>query len=105
MAKEIFNDGTVTYSQRKEMVDFAEGVLLKYFEMFSPKRPGDLEDDFCGMPDAYEMLTNCQGRWRETPFYPALGRLVSNGLVTYVKDGSGDWWYSYKEPDTSGLIP
>ncbi len=94
MNKEKFIDGEVTYAQTKEMVDFAEKCLLWYFKIFGKKRPGDLEDDFCGEPETAEFLLNPQGRWRSSPFYPALGRLVDKGLVTYCLDDDMDFWYS-----------
>ena len=93
MAIEKLKEGPVTYQQTKEMVDFAEECLLKYFEIFGEKRPGDLEDDFCGYPGDLECRMNPQGRWRDTPFYPALGRLVDKGTVSFEIDDDGDIWY------------
>lgn len=93
---EELKEGTVTYQQSPEMVAFAEECLLKYFERFGPKHPGDLEDDFCGEPGLYECMTNLQGRWRSSPFYPALGRLVDKQQVQYRQDETGDIWYSLK---------
>lgn len=93
MVTENLKDGPVTHSYTKEMVAFAANCLAKYFEIFGAKRPGDLEDDFCGQPGMFEMMSNIQGRWRESPFYPALGHLVDMGIVYYWKDEHGDFWY------------
>lgn len=96
MQTEELRDGPVTYQQTPEMVSFAEECLSKYFKQFGAKRPGDLEDDFCGEPGIFEMMSNIQGRWRSSPFYPALGRLVDKQLLQYHQDEAGDVWYSIK---------
>jgi hypothetical protein len=96
MQTEELKDGPVTYQQSPVMVTFAEKCLLEYFAQFGPKRPGDLEDDFCGEPGMFEMMSNFQGRWRSSPFYPALGRLVDKQQVQYRQDETGGIWYSLK---------
>jgi hypothetical protein len=81
MTTEHLKDGPVTYSQTDVMVSLAEKWLHEYFAAFGPKRPGDLEDDFCGEPGMLEMTYIPQGRWRDSPFYPALARLIDKGVV------------------------
>ena len=94
MPTEKFKDGAVTYEQSKAMVTLAEKWLLEYLVKFGSQRPGDMEDDFCGEPGLGEMLRNSQGRWRSSPFYPALARLVDKGGVVWAKDAKGDIWYT-----------
>ena len=97
MATEHLKDGPVTYAQTSAMVTLAEKWLLEYFAAFGQKRPGDLEDDFCGKPSALEMTENPQGRWRDSPFCPALARLVDRGAVHWWKADNGDFWYALKK--------
>ena len=75
------------------MVELAAKCLLSYFETFGSRNPGDLEDDFCGEPETFEIMSNLQGRWRKSPFYPALAHLVDRGMVQYWRDSSGYVWY------------
>lgn len=98
MTTEQLKDGPVTHSQTDAMVTLAEKWLLEYFAAFGPRRPGDLEDDFCGEPGIYEVMTNMQGRWRDSPFYPALGRLIDKGLLRWWQDVENDVWYAPPEP-------
>lgn len=76
------------------MVELAKKWLLEYFADGSAKRPGDLEDDFCGEPGIGEMLVSMQGRWRESPFYPALGHLVNDGKIVFEVANDGDVFYA-----------
>lgn len=93
MTTQQLKGGSVTYQQSERMVSLAEKWLLEYFSDGVPRRPGDLEDDFAGEPSIAEMLTKLQGRWRDTPFFPALGRLVSDKKVVYETDKDGVVWY------------
>lgn len=94
---EHLKDGPVTYWHSDAMVTLAEKWLFEYLCAFGPKRPGDMEDDFCGEPGILEMMSNLQGRWRSSPFFPALARLVDKGLVHYSADVDGIFWYSPKD--------
>lgn len=91
---EHMKEGRVTHSHTEAMVTLAEKWLLEYFAAAGPRQPGELEDDFCGEPPLLEMLMNTQGRWRSSPFYPALARLVDKGKLRWWKDGDGIIWYS-----------
>lgn len=93
MRTEKLSSGSTTHGYTDAMVSFAEECLYAYFKEFGPKRPGELEDDFCGCPSTVEILTNFQGHWRESPFYPALGHLVDKKIVYFWIDESGDIWY------------
>lgn len=86
MKTERFKDGNVTHSHSDAMVALAEKWLLEYLTAFGPKMPGDMEDDLCGEVGLGEMLANPQGRWRKTPFYPALARLVEKGAVRWYSE-------------------
>jgi hypothetical protein len=98
MTTEHLKDGPVTYSQTDAMVTLAEKWLHEYFAAFGPKRPGDLEDDFCGEPGMLEMMDSLQGRWRNSPFYPALARLIDKGVVRWWQADDGDIWYALTGP-------
>jgi hypothetical protein len=98
MTIENLKEGPVTYSQSDAIVTLAEKWLHEYFTAFGPKRPGDLEDDFCGQPSIFEMMSDLQGRWRESPFYPALGRLIDKGLVRWRRAENGEVWYALTGP-------
>ena len=101
MKTEKFKDGPVTYAQSKAMVTLAEKWLLEYLVEFGPKRPGDMEDDFCGEPGLGEMLRGIQGRWRASPFYPALARLVDKGQVGWARNAEGVVWYAAAPTEAS----
>jgi len=96
MITKNLKDGPITYDHSRNMVFFAANCLVKYFELFGAKRPGEMEDDFCGKPGLFEMMSNIQGRWRASPFYPALGHLVDMDIVYYWTDDTGDVWYDVK---------
>ena len=93
MKTETMRDGTVTYQQSEQMVSLAERWLLEYFEEFGPRRPGEMEDDFAGEPSLPEVLCNSGCRWRSTPFFPALARLIDKGFLVFERDVEGDVWY------------
>ena len=94
MKTEQLKDGAVTYQQSERMVALAEKWLLEYFDDGVPRRPGELEDDFAGEPGIGEMLMKLQGRWRDTPFFPALSRLIDKGSIVYEQADDGDVWYA-----------
>lgn len=94
MKTEQLKDGAVTYQQSERMVMLAEKWLLEYFGDRVPRRPGELEDDFAGEPGIGEMLMQIQGRWRNTPFFPALARLIDKGSIVYEQADDGDVWYA-----------
>lgn len=94
MKTEKLKDGEVTYQQSERMVSLAEKWLLEYFSDGVPHGPGELEDDFAGEPTLVEMMVELQGRWRNTPFYPALARLVDSGKIVYEQDADGDVCYA-----------
>ncbi len=94
MTTEQLKDGAVTYQQSERMVALAEKWLLEYFSDGVPRRPGELEDDFAGEPSTLEMLEQLQGRWRNTPFFPALARLVDKGSIAHEQAENGDVWYA-----------
>jgi len=62
-----------------------------------------MEDDFCGQPGMFEMMSNIQGRWRKSPFYPALAHLVDTGMVHYWQDNEKDIWYVIKPSPNQSL--
>ena len=97
MKTERFKDGNVTHPHSDVMVALAENWLIEYFTTLGARRPGDMEDDFCGTPTMGEMMVNAQGRWRQSPFYPALARLVDKGAVRFWKDDDDDFWYAAKQ--------
>jgi len=97
MKTEQLKDGPITHNYSSEMVTFASKVLVEYFKKFGAQTPGDMEDNFCGEPPAFEMFMNIQGRWRESPFYPALGHLVDKGIVRYWVDDNKVVWYNLCE--------
>jgi hypothetical protein len=70
------------------LVKLATKWLGEYFDDGKPRRPGDLEDDFCGQ------WSIDLGPWRSTPFYPALANLVHQGRVVFGVDGEGTYWYA-----------
>ncbi len=90
-------DGPVTHYHSQQMVDLCEKWLLEYFSDRQPRKPGDLEDDFCGEPSVMEMFIDLQGRWRATPFYPALALLIDKGLIVYWQDEDDTVWYELKK--------
>lgn len=95
MTTEYLKDGPVTYSQSDAMVNLAEKWLLEYFTTFGDRRPGDLEDDFCGGRCTFVLaLIGQPSAWSNTPFFPALGRLVDKGFVRCYTAEDGDIFYS-----------
>lgn len=94
MKTEKFKDGAVTYQQSERMVSLAEKWLFEYFEDGVSRRPGDLEDDFSGEPSTHEMLMKLHGRWRDTPFFPALARLIDKGKIVWEQASDGIVWYA-----------
>ena len=98
MTKEKLKEGVVTYFQSDALITLAEKWLLEYLMSFGPKRPGDMEDDFCGKPGILEMMSNMQGRWRASPFYQALARLIDKGKVCWWKDEDDTVWYKPTGP-------
>lgn len=99
MATEHFKEGTVTYSQSSDLVTLTEKWLIYYFGAFGAKRMGELEDDLCGEPGVAEIMENPLGRWRSSPFYPALARLVDKNIVHFRKDAEDDIWYGLAKTD------
>ena len=94
MKTERFKAGNVTHQHSDAMVALAEKWLVEYLTFFGTQRPGDMEDNFCGEPSMGELMSNPQGRWRQSPFYPALARLVDRGEVRYWSDAVGDVQYA-----------
>jgi hypothetical protein len=85
------------YTKHSErMVELAVKWLEEYFSDGVPRRPGDLEDDFCGQ---WSINLN---PWMQTPFYPALAVLAHEGKIIYGLDDKsppeslqyGDFWYA-----------
>lgn len=93
MRTEKLKDGSVTHCHSDTIVDAAEVDLLDYLATHGEQRPGELEDRFCGRPTSSEILRDMLGRWRGSPYYPALARLVDRGVVSYRRDETGDIWY------------
>ena len=98
MMTEELKEGPISYSQSDALVALCEKWLLEYLVAFGSKRPGDLEDDFCGEPGMFEMMSSLQGRWRASPFYPALGRLIDKGKVRWWLDDESTVWYAPTGP-------
>jgi hypothetical protein len=92
MRTEIVEGGTLTHGYSDETWVAVKDELLDFVKG-GPKRPGDLEDRFCGIPTVRELVCDPQGRWRASPYYPALGRLVSQGTVKWKQDEEGVVWY------------
>lgn len=93
MNTEQFKDGSVSYSQSPKLIDMAERWLVEYLIEFGEKKPGELEDELVAEPSSYDLVTNPQANWRKSPFYPALGRLFSKGVVSYKINDEDDVIY------------
>jgi hypothetical protein len=99
MRTEQLKDGTVTHCHTDAAIEAAELDVLGYLLTHGEQRPGDLEDHFCGEPTDIEVMCDMLGRWFRSPYFPALGRLVDRGEVTWRCDESGDVWYRAEVSD------
>lgn len=96
MTIEHLKDGDVTHFSSEAMINLAEQMIVQLISESGPKRPGDLEDCLCGGQNLASWLSPLEN-WRNSPFYPALARLVDSDKVKYWIDNDGIVWYGLTE--------
>ena len=97
---EVLKDGNITHHFTPQEIVYAEQILLTHLRT-APRRPGELEDYFCGVPTLAETLLCPLGRWKESMFYPALGRLVDTKVVVWWQDNTDDVYYGLPSAHTA----
>jgi hypothetical protein len=88
-----------TTTEIERLVAPAKEFLKAYFSDGKERRPSDFDDDIMGGLDT-RFLYDRPPRWNESPFCPALGELVEEGVIMFKTTEDGQ--YVYWMPKTEG---